>query len=125
MGYNEKVTFTIPYPKSLKGYSLNDIYAGKHWTKRRKDSEFWHWVVIQSLKSQKIPCKLFGKPVRIVFNWCDRLDIDNHAYIGKMITDSLKGYLITDDTKKYYQELTHKFHEEEIIKVEVNEICNH
>ena len=53
--------FTIEYPKSLKGYSLNDIYAGKHWTKRKKDSDYWHWLVRGELSEQGVKKKLFKK----------------------------------------------------------------
>ena len=49
----EEMIFTIEYPKSLKGYSLNDIYAGKHWAKRKKDSDYWHWLVRGELSEHK------------------------------------------------------------------------
>lgn len=114
--------FVIQYPPSLKGYSLNDIYSGKHWAKRKKDSEYWHLLVHSALNKQGIKKQIFQNPVSITFSWNDRLDIDNHAYIGKMIVDALKGYLIADDTRKYYKKLTHQFHSEKIIKVEVKEV---
>lgn len=116
------MTFTIQYPPSLKGYGLNDIYAGKHWAKRKKDSEYWHWIVHSELNKQGIRKKLFKKPVEITFNWNDRLDVDNHAYIGKMIVDALKGYLIADDTRKYFVKVAHQFHEGKYILVEVKEV---
>lgn len=124
------IRFTIPYPKLPKGkglssvYGLNAIYAGKHWAKRQKDSEYWHVLVQNELRKQGIKRKLFQKPVRIAFSWDDKLDVDNHAYMAKMITDALKGYLITDDSRKYYQETINKFYRGDKILVEIEEI-NH
>jgi len=122
--------FTIPYPpktqiaKWNKEYGLNSIYTGKHWTKRNADKEFWHNLVYTCLIKQKVPEKLFEKPVQITFRWNDNLDIDNHAYLGKLITDGLKGYLLTDDRKKYYKRLIHEYHDEDYIEVEITEITN-
>lgn len=120
--------FIIPYPNTKEGrkhwakeYGLNAIYAGKHWAKRKKDSEFWHYLVTVELKRQGVERKLFKSPVKITFYWHDNLDIDNHAYMGKMIADALKGYLIQDDNKKHYTQVTHKFHDEDYIKIEVTE----
>ena len=85
----------------------------------KKDSEFWHYLVLSELRRQGIVRRLFKKPVKITFWWNDRLDIDNHAYMGKMIADALKGYLMEDDSKRYYVEAAHKFHDEDYIKVEL------
>ena len=94
----------------MSKYGLNAIYAGKHWTKRRQDSEYWHYHVRNELRKQGIKKHIFDKPVRIVFSWDDRLDIDNHAYMGKLIADSFKGYFIEDDSRKYYEEVVHRFY---------------
>lgn len=122
------MTFTIPYPRTKSGmkqfckqFGLNSIYAGKHWSKRHEDAEYMHNTVKAALMQQKIPRKLFDRPVKITFFWNDRLDIDNHAYLGKLIADALKGYLIQDDSRKYYSEVTHKFHDSDFIGVEVEE----
>ena len=111
--------FIITYPKKITEYGMNSIYAGKHWKKRREDSDYWHWLVRAELNKQKVPKKLFEKAVKITFFWNDRFDIDNHAYMGKMIVDALKGYLIKDDTKKYFGAVEHCFHNEKYILVEV------
>ena len=100
---------------------MNAIYAGKHWTKRKKDAEYFHMITINALRQQGIHRSIFEKPVGITFYWNDRMDIDNHAYMGKMIVDALKGYLIEDDTRKYLAEVRHKFHDEKVIKVEIRE----
>lgn len=116
--------FYIDYPAQVSQFGMNAIYAGKHWTKRKKDAEYWHMLTINSLRQQGIRRGIFQAPVSIKMFWNDRLDIDNHAYMGKMIVDAIKGYLIEDDTRKYFIEITHKFHEEKRIKVEVLEVKN-
>jgi len=120
-----KIEFTLPYPKPMrqfcKLYGLNAIYSGKHWSKRRQDSEYWHLLVKNELRKNKIPKKEFKKPVIIRFSWNDGLDCSNHAYAGKMIEDALKGWVIHDDSKKYVREIRHRFHDENYIMVEVME----
>lgn len=116
------MTFYIDYPPKISQYGMNAIYAGKHWTKRKKDAEYWHMTVVNALRLQGIHRGLFQSPVSITFSWNDRMDIDNHAYMGKMVVDALKGYLIEDDTKKFFTEVIHKFHDEKRIKVEINEV---
>lgn len=124
-----KVQFIISYPKTRKGrvawareYGLNAIYSGKHWRKRNADKEFWHTLVRSELRRQQVPQKYFEGPVAVTFSWQDGLDCDNHAYMGKMILDSLSGYLIQDDSRRYVQEVTHRFHGEDYILVEVEEL---
>lgn len=114
--------FTITYPKKISEYGLNAIYAGKHWSKRKKDGEYWHWLVMSELSRQRIRRKIFKNPVKIVMYWNDRMDIDNHAYMGKMIVDSLKGHLIVDDTRKYFKGVSHEFWDGKEILVEIKEI---
>ena len=119
-----KVEFTIPYPTDkrlykywMKQYSLNAIYLGKHWSKRREDAEYWHYLTIAQINQQIPKAKMYEKPVRVTMYWNDTLDIDNHAYMGKMIVDALKGRLIQDDSKKYVKSVTHEFHEGNILVV--------
>lgn len=120
------MTFTIPYPRTKAGMSafckrfgLNAIYSGKHWSKRREDAEYWHLTIKAELMRQNVPCKPYDKPVSISFYWNDRLDIDNHAVLGKYILDSLKGYLIRDDDRRFVKEVRHKFYDGDCITVEV------
>lgn len=114
--------FYIDYPSKISEYGMNAIYAGKHWTKRKRDAEYWHMLVINSLRQQGVHRGVFIRPVAITIFWDDRLDIDNHAYMGKMIVDALKGYLIEDDSRKYFKRITHDFHNEKLIKVEIKEV---
>ncbi len=119
------MTFTIPYPpgkqrtKFLRRYGLNAYYAGKHWAQRKADADEWHAVVRYELRRQQIPLLLFEQPVAITFRWNDRLDIDNHAMMGKFIVDALKGILIRDDDRRYLRRVSHEFHDGNQIVVEV------
>ena len=58
----------------------------------------------------------------ITFKWNDRLDIDNHAVMGKMIVDALKGRLIEDDSRRWLKGIAHYFHDEDFISVEIHEV---
>lgn len=116
-----KLKFTIEYPKKISEYGMNSIYKGKHWSRRKADSDYWHWLTRASLKRQKIPQAIFEKPVKIKFYWNDRFDIDNHTYMGKMIADALKGCLIKDDTRKYFNAVEHCFYDKDYITVEIME----
>lgn len=123
------IRFKIPYPTTKvekkrwnKEYGLNAIYAGKHWIKRKEDSEYWHWMVKKQLISQKIRKVIFENPVEITFAYNDNLDCSNHAYIAKMIEDSLKGWLLVDDNRKHVKRITHEFWEEDSILVEIQEV---
>jgi len=119
------ITFTIPYgcDFTLK-YGMNALYAGIHWTKRSQNAKYWHELVYASLKRAKVPQKVFTKPVQITFVWNTRMDIDNHAYMGKMIMDGLKGYLIADDSRKYVKAVIHQFGITDDIQVIVEEYKN-
>ena len=120
--------FTIDYPRTKaekagwsRLYGLNAIYAGKHWSKRNEDKQFWHMMVGSAMNRARIPRKPFEKPVSITMWWDDGLDIDNHAYMGKMIVDSLRGWLLTDDRRRYVKSVRHCFHDKGYILVEVTD----
>ena len=107
--------------KFCRRFGLNAIYAGKHWSQRKEDKDYWHWLIKSELMKQKIPVQMFSNPVSITFYWNDGLDCSNHAYIAKMIEDCLKGYLIKDDSRHYVGEIRHKFYDGPCIKVEIQE----
>lgn len=124
-----KVEFIIPYPEDkreyrrwMKEYSLNAIYQGKHWSRRIDDAEYWHYLTLAQINQQIPKAKMFEKPVRVTMYWNDSLDIDNHAYMGKMIVDALKGRIVKDDRKQYVKSITHDFHEDKVILVVIEEI---
>lgn len=121
-------SFTIPYPLTKAGksawsrmYSLNAIYAGKHWSQRRKDAEYWHMQTLSAM--QKAGCRRepLTKPVIIRFTFGDGLDCSNHAYMVKMIEDAMKGKIIKDDSPKWVVGNEIYFHDEDCIRVEVRE----
>ena len=121
--------FKINYPSSPaerkrwnKFYGLNSIYSGKHWSKRNEDKQFWHYITRHALQEAGIRHKTFQRPVRISFWWNSALDLDNEAYMRKMIIDSLHGWLIENDSKRYVKELCDYCHEEPYILVEVREV---
>ena len=104
-----KEMICIEYPKTKAGkrqwgkeYGMNAIYAGKHWSRRKADSEYWHSLTID-------------------FWWDDRLDMDNHAYMAKMIVDALKGWVIQDDNRRCVREIAHHWHDRGCILVEIRD----
>lgn len=125
----EQVQFTLPYPPNpakrrewAKRYSLNAYWAGKHWSQRKQDADFWHGLVTAQMAHQKVPRKLFARAVKITFSWNDRLDIDNHAAMAKLIVDAMKGWLLQNDSRRWYAGCEHKFHDRDYILVEVEEL---
>lgn len=122
-------SFRIYYPKSkaemkrwMKDYGMNAYYAGKHWSIRNRDAEFWHLLTRSAMNRQEVRRTPFEKPVEISLLWNDRLDIDNHAVMGKMIVDAMKGRLINDDNRKWLKGIYHGFHDEEYILIQVMEV---
>ena len=122
-------SFRIYYPTSkaemkrwTKEYGMNAYYAGKHWSIRKRDAEFWHLLTRSAMNKQEVRAKPFDKPVEISFLWNDRLDIDNHSVMGKMIVDAMKGRLINDDNRRWLKGIYHGFHDEEYILVQIREV---
>ena len=124
-----KIAFEIPYPPTKAGksawakqYGLNAYWAGKHWALRKKDAEYWHYLVKSELRRQGIKTRIAKRPVLITFYHDDRLDIDNHAAVGKMVVDALKGVLIADDNRKHFIGVSHLFWDGDAIRVEIEEV---
>lgn len=122
------IQFTIPYPPTKKGkamfcrrFGLNAYYAGKHWGQRKKDADELHALTIASMKKAQIKREIISGPVRITFRWDDGLDIDNHGAIAKAVVDAMKGYLLADDSRRYYTAVSHSFWDGGCIGVEVEE----
>lgn len=121
--------FRIPYPANKaeqkrwsKEYGVNAYYAGKHWAVRKRDADFWHWLTAMNMNQQNIRRTPFKRPVIITFRWNDKLDLDNHAVMGKMIVDALKGRLIENDDRRFVRGICHYFHDEDYISVEIKEV---
>lgn len=122
--------FKIEYPNTPAGkkdwnkrFSDNAYYSGKHWAVRKKDADYWHNMVRACMDRQGVRKRPFEKPVEILLFWNDRLDVDNHSIMGKMIVDAMKGRLLQNDSKKWVRSVTHTFHDRgDFIWVEVREV---
>lgn len=89
--------------KITKELSLNQIYAGVHWTKRKDQKDAIRLLTKNALKGKAVK---FNAPVCIEMSFCSRLDVSNHAYLFKMIEDTLRGLkIIKDDTDKYVKKV--------------------
>lgn len=125
-----KECFRIEYPNTPAGkkdwnkrFSDNAYYAGKHWAVRKKDADYWHNMVRACMDRQGVRKRPLEKPVEILLFWNDRLDVDNHSIMGKMIVDAMKGRLLQNDSKKWVRSVTHTFHDRgDFIWVEVREV---
>ena len=123
-----KETFYIEYPNTKAGkklwakeYGMNAYYAGKHWSRRKADVDYWHRLVSICMEKQGIRRTPFTKPVVVTFWWNDRLDLDNHSVMGKMIVDAMKGRVIEDDNRRWLKGVCHYWHDNDYIKIEVRE----
>ena len=86
--------------KITSALSLNKIYSGIFWAKRKKQKDEIKTLVKIALRGKK-EIK-FSVPVEIEMQFNSRLDVSNHAYIFKMIEDAIKERgIIEDDTDKY------------------------
>ena len=122
-------TFIIPYPDTKAGksqwskrFGLNAYYSGKHWSVRKRDAEYWHFLTRSEMQRQNVRKRPFKNAVVISFYWNDRLDCSNHAAMGKMIEDAMRGVVIQDDNRKWVKGIEHYFHDEDYIRVVLREI---
>ena len=82
--------------------STNKIYAGQHWSKRKKDADSivsiagWFFRPIQKIESY---------PVEICYKFffvSRALDTTNCSYLVKCIEDALRAFeILKDDSPKY------------------------
>jgi hypothetical protein len=92
--YNE-IELNLPKPPSL-----NQFYAGKHWTVRSKQKETYWKAIEKELDSiDRFHMERFSIYVR--YN-C-RFDVDNAIVCSKFLADYLRnnGY-VEDDTPSYF-----------------------
>lgn len=121
--------FKIEYPNTpagkkqwMKQFGANAYYAGKFWTQRKKDADYWHAMVRACMDRQGLRKRPFDRTVVITMYFNDRLDCSNHSVMFKMIEDGMKGRLIHDDSRKWVKGNEIYFHDEDYIKVVVREI---
>lgn len=119
----------IEYPNTpagkkqwMKHYGANAYYAGKHWSVRAKDAEYWHNMVRACMERQGVRKVPFERAVELRFLFNDRLDCSNHAIMVKMIEDALKGRVIVDDSRKWVKRHIIEFHNGDSIVVEIREV---
>ena len=122
----DAVRFTIPYPPTKKGksawnnrFSLNAYWSGKHYRARAQDARDIHSLTILALRQGRVRKEPFRGPAEIVFRWDDKLDCSNHAALGKMIEDALKGWVIQDDSPRWVRRVVHEFWDGGCVGVEV------
>lgn len=122
-GRTSPVEFVIPYPRNksqyCKDYGLNAYYAGMHWSRRKQNADRMHDTVTAVLARDGISRLPFNRPVKITFWHDDRMDIDNHAVIEKLIVDALKGWLLLGDDRRFYGERVSKFHAGDGVRVRI------
>jgi hypothetical protein len=84
--------------------SLNDWYAGKHWTVRKKQKDRWY-AIFKEVLDNNIPN--IKKEYRIKMHVNSRHDPSNVITMIKIFEDTLKklGYII-DDSPKYCKGIT-------------------
>jgi hypothetical protein len=93
-----EIELILPKPPSL-----NMIYAGKHWTYRKKKKDEYKIICQDALsKYDKFTCE----GLRMAISYNSRLDIDNGILVSKFLADTLVSEgIIPDDNKDYYTEV--------------------
>lgn len=120
------IVFEIDYPPTKEGktawnkrFGLNAYYAGKHYQQRKRDAQELHALTISAMKRARVRRQMVHGPVEVRFYWDDGLDCDNHAVIGKAVVDSMKGYILPDDNRRWFKKVSHEFWDGGKIRVEV------
>jgi len=90
--------------KLKKTISLNSLYAGKHWTYRKRIKDEYKKEVESEL-ARYDHHSAAGCSILIRYN--TRYDVDNNVLVSKFVADTLvdRGW-IPDDSRKYYDKLT-------------------
>lgn len=81
-----------------------------------------HTLVRTCMKNAHVPQKPLEYPAEVTIYYNDKWDIDNHAILGKAIVDAMKGWVLTDDNRKYFVAITHRFWSGDEILVRVKEV---
>ena len=83
--------------------SLNKIYSGVHWTKRKAEADRVHTLVRAALP---LVYKPFDVPVRIVVTaYFKNRPLDASNIFAKVYEDGLVGHLLVDDSPQYVTEI--------------------
>ena len=96
-----ELTLHLKLPKTI---SLNSLYAGKHWTFRKKKKDEYKKLVEEEL-ARYDHYRAESMSIHIRYN--TRQDLDNVILVSKFTADTLvANEWIPDDTPKYYRKLT-------------------
>lgn len=106
--------------KDLPKHSLNQIYAGKHWTKRKKDKDLYKLLIKNQFKGVLSDEKVYSVSYLFEFR-VKPLDTSNCVYMLKMIED----IIFKDDTYKIIPELKIKSVKglEDKVTIKIEELC--
>lgn len=101
------VELLLKLPKTI---SLNSLYAGKHWTYRKKIKDEYKKIVEAELARFDHHS---AKSCTIYIRYNTRADVDNNVLVSKFVADTLvaNGWIV-DDSPKYYHKLTIAFDRE-------------
>lgn len=105
--------------RNLPKHSLNEIYAGKHWTKRKKIKDTYKLIIKSQFKH--LFSKLEKYTVVYDFRFKNKpLDVSNTVYMLKLIED----VIFEDDAYKIVTEIKIKSskHTEDCVIITVNKI---
>lgn len=90
--------------KEIKPISWNTVYAGKHFSYRKKLKDQWRKFFQSKLSEHK---KLYAEKFEISLKANSRADIDNLGIMAKFFADTLKNMgWITDDSPKFYKKFS-------------------
>lgn len=97
----ETLDLLLKLPKTI---SLNSLYAGKHWTYRKRIKDEYKKIVESELARFD---HHLAESCTIVIRYNTRADVDNLVLVSKFTADTLvaNGWL-PDDSPKYYHKLT-------------------
>ncbi|QIG62323.1 hypothetical protein [Tenacibaculum phage JQ] len=107
--------------KGLPKHSLNEIYAGKHWSKRKRIKDEYKLIIRSQFKKWLPKDKCYS--VSYEFNFKrSPLDVSNTVYMLKLIED----VIFEDDSYKIVQELNikSKKSKEDFVKINIKELNN-
>ena len=97
----ETLELKLTLPKTI---SLNTLYAGKHWTFRKRVKDEYKKIVDKELSRYD---RYSAEGCTIYIRYNARADVDNFVLVSKFVADTLvaNGW-IPDDSPKYYNKLT-------------------
>lgn len=102
----ESVVLELTLPKAI---SLNQLYAGKHWTYRKKQKDEYTKLIKAELDNYD---HYTAQSMSIDIKYNCRYDVDNSIVCAKFVADALVHYgWIPEDNTKHYQSLRIRYDE--------------